>query len=680
MRNVILIFCVFISLTTQAQNILSDAIQLSKGLVSIEEAGVEGLGYVYAFSDADGLSDLTPEEYEAILWKYGNAGPLVMTLSDAYRGNPFISEEAGAVIYLPSTLQTFDDKAAAVNWLKKEEEAKVSVGGPVESSGVGGLSVTNLADGLAKFIAKRMKQEMTLAFFDRFKDALTKRPEIGQLFPRTKSILELIDNEIYNFDSYIGVLRQNFIIDLKLLPANAETWFTNSDFVKAEDKRILISAALNVGQRFVDGTNPIDVIHYLATDAQLQDTSLLSAISNEEKRKDFKRLAGSMRLVNLLSNSIVKDSVSVKWYSPQEIADAFRNPATVYIYLGLMYQKNQNVGRIGDVEFKSMLQPLAERTSEAKMLVEDLKMEVRQIGAEGKRIKEAIIRLKTEVSWDSLGVEIFHQALSGFFGILSSGISFQQSFVPGPALKTAKNIEEQVLERQFVEILQNLNELNLNVRRKEYVMGVNNLSMLIKMLTDNKNPYLTSLIKYSNFMANVAEAESSDQVAALIEAFALPPGGSKLKKESKFSVSFNSYAGGTVGWERLQVGSEVRTDNNTVVGFSAPVGIGFNRGFEQYGSFSAFISLIDVGALTAFRVNDSNSNSLPELEWSNIVAPGGHLIYGFGGNLPGAFGVGVQRGPNLRKVTENNIDLVASGWRIMFFLNVDIPLFHLYTK
>ena len=43
-------------------------------------------------------------------------------------------------------------------------------------SSIGGLDVTNIADGLAKFIIKRAKQELSIAFFKKFKERSEKIP------------------------------------------------------------------------------------------------------------------------------------------------------------------------------------------------------------------------------------------------------------------------------------------------------------------------------------------------------------------------------------------------------------------------------------------------------------------------------------------------------------------------
>ena len=65
-------------------------------------------------------------------------------------------------------------------------------------SSVGGLDVTQFADGLTKFLVKRTKEELNIAFFSNFYNVLEK-PEFKDLqtvFPQTYRALKIIGNEI----------------------------------------------------------------------------------------------------------------------------------------------------------------------------------------------------------------------------------------------------------------------------------------------------------------------------------------------------------------------------------------------------------------------------------------------------------------------------------------------------
>ena len=55
-------------------------------------------------------------------------------------------------------------------------------------------------------------------------------------------------------------------------------------------------------------------------------------------------------------------------------------------------------------------------------------------------------------------------------------------------------------------------------------------------------------------------------------------------------------------------------------------------------------------------------------------------MWGFSKKYPLTLGFGVQNGPGLRKVTVDDIEIDDSAWRYGFLLNVDIPVFNLFSR
>ena len=79
------------------------------------------------------------------------------------------------------------------------------------------------------------------------------------------------------------------------------------------------------------------------------------------------------------------------------------------------------------------------------------------------------------------------------------------------------------------------------------------LTQATKTVTDtivagNTRDYL---FKYGSFMAAMVLSKSSSDVENTIEAFALPAGSSRIKRESVFNVALNGYAGLYYGHEQI---------------------------------------------------------------------------------------------------------------------------------
>jgi hypothetical protein len=206
---------------------------------------------------------------------------------------------------------------------------------------------------------------------------------------------------------------------------------------------------------------------------------------------------------------------------------------------------------------------------------------------------------------------------------------------------------------------------------------------------------LSSFYKYGTFMSTIVHAESSDEVEQAIEAFALPPGSSRIKRESSFNVSVNAYAGLYGGGERIR-GFDKGFEFNSF-GVTAPIGVAISKGNSKFfwlgkgrhTSYSVFVSLIDLGAVAAYRfAADSDADTLaqqvPTIEFKDIFSPG--LFFSLGiPKTPLSVNLGAQLGPNLRKIEDDDGNLVnkyeeATYVRLSFSVLVDIPIVNLYTR
>ncbi|MET0571137.1 MAG: hypothetical protein ABWZ79_06900 [Pedobacter agri] len=200
---------------------------------------------------------------------------------------------------------------------------------------------------------------------------------------------------------------------------------------------------------------------------------------------------------------------------------------------------------------------------------------------------------------------------------------------------------------------------------------------------------LRKLTRYGAFMANMIDAKKSDEVAGAIESVALPAGSSSIKRETPFNVSLNAYLGIFTGSEVINGVDQDNPFKFNSFGVTAPIGILISRGNSILGfistgktafSSSLFISLIDLGAIAAYRFQDSTTEQVPTIKIEDVFSPG--LFYSQGiPKTPISVNFGVQTGPNLRRVTSTTNDYSKSTYiRYSVSICVDIPLLNLYTK
>ncbi|MEO5593664.1 MAG: hypothetical protein ABIR15_09400, partial [Chitinophagaceae bacterium] len=222
----------------------------------------------------------------------------------------------------------------------------------------------------------------------------------------------------------------------------------------------------------------------------------------------------------------------------------------------------------------------------------------------------------------------------------------------------------------------------LAIDRKNYSSAIINTYQLYSFIfssigTSNDN-FKKFLLKYGSFIASVSQAQNSDDVEKAIEAVALPTGSARIKRETSFNVALNAYCGLFIGHEKITG----VTDNHAfnAYGLTAPIGISASRGTKKGWSHSIFLSLIDLGAVAAFRFTDNTTEQVPTIQLKNIFSPG--LFYSLGiAKTPLSVNIGAQVGPNLRKVTKDTNDYSGKTYiRYSVSVCVDLPLLNLYTR
>jgi len=188
------------------------------------------------------------------------------------------------------------------------------------------------------------------------------------------------------------------------------------------------------------------------------------------------------------------------------------------------------------------------------------------------------------------------------------------------------------------------------------------------------------LLFYGNFMANVASAQNADDMRSALLGAALPPGSSRVKREESFNIGLNTYLGLGGGVEVLNNGDAMNKTAGTI-GLSLPVGLSVSWKFkkEHALSYSVLLSVLDLGAVAAFRLGDPNAEALPDLKIENFVAPGAYFLFNIP-RSPFSMGVGSQYGPRVRSITAaNGVQSQASAWRWGGFIGMDVPIFSFST-
>lgn len=548
---------------------------------------------------------------------------------------------------------------------------------------MGGLDVTNIADGFARFIVKRTKEELSVAFFQKFKEAIKddKFGDLKSLFPQTYKALDRIDSEIYMYKAYIQTLREAFENDLSVLPdnlpaimSNHQTFFNGLPELKAAlNSGFYVAGAIHAKQ------HPGEIIEYFPEEDW-------DAASVDENYK------ATFKAIKAISKSF-KDPLSQEsyWVDKNQLRKIYTDDVVLKIYLGLLVEEtkkeaNEIVFKNGANKFK-----FSEIINSSAAVADDYKKYkafLKDITQKAKNIEAKIETLESAKNNDSLAYEAYYGIVTTTVELMRK-VATVQKLPKFPTLTF--NIEEKT--KGYFDSMQSIADIAVDVNRRNYASAVMNVVNLCDVAfataADANKPATKLIFKYGTFMATIAQAKNSSEVEAAIEAFALPSGSATIKRETNFNVSLNAYCGLYIGAEKID-GIDDRYKINSY-GVTAPIGVAISIGKQEWFPFSSyichgghwsktlFISIVDLGALASFRFSDEKTESVPKVELKDIISPG--LFYSVGiPRSPVSLNFGYQIGPLLRNVTPQLNTLADKSYsRWSFSVVVDIPLLNLYT-
>lgn len=344
---------------------------------------------------------------------------------------------------------------------------------------------------------------------------------------------------------------------------------------------------------------------------------------------------------------------------------------------------------------------LIEDKQYAAMVGESVDLLSKIMAADSSRLVNLLVK-NSKLSKDKLQDE--HQFLMRNKSLLTKIIADLEQ------LKKAK-VNEDLYNKQLTQLYtayqpliekgSNLLVLNSESKFRNWADNVtqdNNLSIFYG--SGMKNNQYAFISRSATLFTDIMSASTSQQLAAVIESYSLPANSYKIKRNSRFSIDLNAYAGGYVGLESAWDSVSRQYQSKSVYGLSAPVGITFSWGFRRNAkgasvsnfisntgklrqlrgsSMSASFSIIDIAAVVSYRLDSGYNAALPrEVKWSQILSPGMHLRYGFK-NSPLNISLGAQYTPQLRNLNSSSIKEQAA-WRASLGLSFDIPLFNIYRR
>ncbi len=630
----------FLTNTTQAQQIYYDAIQLSELLQS---------------------GNTIEESLEAtlILARYTSEGiPSFEFIEEAFEDNPFISAGGETPIQL---------KRAPEDLILNRENLTTIDPNRILGN-VGGVDVTGFAFGLADFLVKRLRQEMSITFMEEFRTFILKEEfeDVRDLFPKTFLIAK--DFDFINYAAFIESLRVAIDDDFKSIYGRLPEIIENHPEVFNDlGQRQLFESALLLVTSVVNRTHPGELFQNLAAEADLS--------------KIHPELPKAFQALNAFSQALRSNSFDDYWVSRLEMLQLFRKDQTFAIFLGLMYQ---SLNLQADRDWTFLLEKLRANATDFLVYKPYVKGLMDRIGT-----LEQILNNLEEKDLDDLEFEDYNL----FFTSLFSTLDFATSKDVVASIGIDLDSVATAAISKLLAVSELSSDLFLDANMGNYhsvIVDIVTLLDTLNVVGETQRELFADLIRYGSFMAGVVKAQNTAEVEVAIEAIALPVGSARIKRTTWKSIDLNAYIGlfGAGEWisGTSDNGSFDAYRLNGAFGISAPLGVTISNGKKgrlEASSDSWFLTVIDIGALAAFRFGDETTEALPKVKLENIFAPGFYYVRGFQ-NSPVSMGIGGQFGPFLRGVTKDaagNLDTRKNpNFRLGVFIAVDIPVFNFSAR
>ncbi len=349
------------------------------------------------------------------------------------------------------------------------------------ASAVGGLDVTSIADGYAKFLVTRAKQELSIAFFTKFKTEISdlRFIDLQTVFPQTYRTLMTID-QIYMYDAYIQTLRESFEKDLSTLPTNLPTIIDNhAEFFSHEQnlKAILLSA-FYLAQQIQNKQHPGNIIE------NYPDEIFDSLNTN---------IKASFQTLQLLSTSFKSNESTDNYWAPlSEVKNLYTgsdNDLLLKIYLGLLAQQSTKIIFIDKQQNQDTLSTIINNSFD--LIATDLpvyKTYIKNFTTKFQNLETKITGLK-KITNDSLLFENYYNIVSGTVDLMKYLTQVQNLPLFPPGLHLPDSLQA------YFDMAQTAADIAVDVNRRNYSSAIVNASHLI---TETIPQFSTSQVKKLN--------------------------------------------------------------------------------------------------------------------------------------------------------------------------------------
>ncbi|NHN24959.1 hypothetical protein FIA58_004640 [Flavobacterium jejuense] len=642
----------------------SEAIEISINKISLAKGNI--------IDDAIALQNAKDNEQLVIdiLSFYANKELSLDALKELINENPYLKDLISIKNDNNAKNELFVIKSVGSLTGTLKQNYNSSITG-IQSGGLAGVDVTKYANALADVMIDHAKQELTIAFFNRFKNFINEHEEFRILFPKTTDKLENLLS--YKYPEMIKALREVFHEDIRMIAFRIDDVFALPKYQLLTENYPEITLAIRslrlVHQLETGGLNAAGVLNVMSN---------FSEWNNKSNSNKFKNIGNALKVANTLNNSVsYVEEGELKWHESEKIAKLFEDEVVFKIYMGLLYEKEKNTTNpIAFIQtngtsipfltvlenqkdnlffFQNKIQEFTDLNLVLKKTIKEIKDKANKTTNEDlnkymtvsidvieygislydyfdKSIEVsdeyvAILRLSNAI-YKNVYEEQYNAAISNSIDLFSKIIAIKNDKYKinekefnaiekitedKDLLKIAKDLKEDSFETKATEI-NNLVAVITNQDLKNKIEDFKNNNDNDKKQKEMYESFLDIIQKlkpYALFMANMIEAKDEKEVKAALDAVILPVGSSSIKKHSIFNFNVQSYLGARLSFTNPK--TAIQNTWNDTFAISAPIGLSISHGFNNnWGAITLFAPILDLGAIVDYKLKYENEGTANE--------------------------------------------------------------------
>jgi len=551
-------------------------------------------------------------------------------------------------------------------------EPAFSVGGANTFSG---LSEREFLEGATAFLIERAKDELALRYLRRIRAYYDEQTLIGDLFPATKVILDAVDD--LGYKTLLPSLQTAFRSDLENLPITLtnptlkyKSGGTENSLYGTDEVKKAVLAAHVVARHIQDVRTGEPVVQALAGLSDWPSQDVLEWVE-EVNGED---LVPRIRLIGLLAREIEY----LAQIEDVDLQTEVLKPDVRKFFIA--FTLHRLIETSSNEDWKEEAAKFADTTR--REYKKDAFGDLAEVSSLITRIYGLVEQTNTTPGEKVDRVAVIRSSVRLWTSVFSLAVS---------------TTDDEASLQRVSKFLNHATELLVAIEAENYskiaLVGL----QVVKDARESSDPNLTRML---TFGAALAEADSSEQVTAALEAAADPVGSFRARRghppgEQNVNVAVVAYLGGSGGLEWTQVDG---TPRGAHAGVAAPIGIEFSIGtnkaeksfwpLSRVRSVGLQVSLLDLGTLVNYRLSgedltpeegeesDAEVDANPAITFAHVFSPGAHLVFGLGDDSPISFGLGVQYAPRLRDIEGGTLQVSeVDAIRASAFLAVDLTLF-----